>query len=47
MRSGSGCGERGWVALTRDGNIRRRALERRAIRESGAAVFVRARLRFK
>jgi hypothetical protein len=36
----AGCGQRGWVALTRDRNIRRRALERRAIRESGAAVFV-------
>ncbi len=36
----AGCGERRWVALTRDRNIRRRALERRAIRESGAAIFV-------
>jgi predicted AAA+ superfamily ATPase len=36
----AGCGQRGWVALTRDRNIRRRALERRAIRESGAAVSV-------
>jgi len=34
------CDERGWVALTRDRNIRRRALERRAIHESGVAVFV-------
>jgi hypothetical protein len=35
-----GCGQRGWVALTRDRNIRRRPLERRAIRSAGAAVFV-------
>lgn len=36
----TGCGRRGWVALTRDQNIRRRALERRAIHRAGAAVFV-------
>jgi hypothetical protein len=33
------CGERGWIALTRDKRIRRRVLEREAIRLSGAAVF--------
>lgn len=33
------CGERGWIILTRDKGIRRRVLEREAIRQSGAAVF--------
>ena len=33
------CGERGWIVLTRDQRIRRRVLEREAIRQSGAAVF--------
>ena len=33
------CGERGWIVLTRDKRIRRRVLEREAIRRSGAAVF--------
>lgn len=33
------CGERNWVVLTRDQRIRRRVLERDAIRRSGAAVF--------
>jgi hypothetical protein len=33
------CGERGWIALTRDKRIRRRVLEREAIRLSGGAVF--------
>jgi hypothetical protein len=34
-----GCGTRGWIVLTRDQRIRRRVLERDAIRQSGAAVF--------
>jgi hypothetical protein len=34
------CGERGWVALTRDENIRRRRLERLTVRDSGVALFV-------
>jgi hypothetical protein len=33
------CGERNWIVLTRDQRIRRRVLEREAIRQSGAAVF--------
>jgi len=33
------CGDRGWIVLTRDKNIRRRLLEREAIKQSGAAVF--------
>lgn len=33
------CGERRWIVLTRDKRIRRRVLEREAIRLSGAAVF--------
>lgn len=33
------CGRRGWIVLTRDQRIRRRILEREAIRQSGAAVF--------
>lgn len=33
------CGERHWIVLTRDQRIRRRVLEREAIRQSGAAVF--------
>lgn len=33
------CGEKGWTVLTRDQRIRRRLLEREAIRRSGAAVF--------
>lgn len=33
------CGEKGWIILTRDKRIRRRVLEREAIRQSGAAVF--------
>ena len=33
------CGERGWIVLTRDKRIRRRVLEREAIRLSSAAVF--------
>jgi len=35
----STCGQRGWIVLTRDKRIRRRVLEREAIRRSGAAVF--------
>lgn len=35
----SACGERNWIALTRDQRIRRRVLERLAIQRSGAAVF--------
>jgi len=33
------CGVKGWIVLTRDQRIRRRVLEREAIRLSGAAVF--------
>lgn len=33
------CGDRSWIALTRDKRIRRRVLEREAIRRSSAAVF--------
>jgi hypothetical protein len=33
------CGTRGWIVLTRDQRIRRRILEREAIRQSGTAVF--------
>lgn len=33
------CGERHWIVLSRDQRIRRRVLEREAIRQSGAAVF--------
>lgn len=33
------CGERNWIVLTRDQRIRRRVLEREAIRQSAAAVF--------
>jgi hypothetical protein len=33
------CGERDWIVLTRDQRIRRRELEREAIRQSRAAVF--------
>lgn len=33
------CGRRNWIVLTRDQRIRRRVLEREAIRQSGAAVF--------
>jgi len=35
----TGCGERGWIVVTRDQGIRRRILEREAIQQSGAAVF--------
>lgn len=35
----SACGERNWIVLTRDQKIRRRVLERKAIQQSGAAVF--------
>jgi hypothetical protein len=34
------CGERGWVALSRDRGVRRRHLERVAILESSVALFV-------
>jgi hypothetical protein len=33
------CGKRNWIVLTRDQRIRRRVLEREAIRQSSAAVF--------
>jgi hypothetical protein len=33
------CGKRNWIVLTRDQRIRRRVLEREAIRQSGTAVF--------
>lgn len=33
------CGERDWIVLTRDQRIRRRVLEREAIRKSEASVF--------
>lgn len=35
----SACGQRGWIVLTRDQRIRRRLIEREAIKQSGAAVF--------
>jgi hypothetical protein len=33
------CGKHNWIVLTRDQRIRRRVLEREAIKQSGAAVF--------
>ena len=33
------CGERNWIVLTRDTNIRRRRLEREALMASGVAAF--------
>jgi len=34
------CGKRGWVVLMRDQHIRRRLLEREALRSAGVAAFV-------
>jgi len=34
-----GCGERGWIALTRDERIRRRRIEIEALRDHGLAAF--------
>lgn len=33
------CGEKGWIVLTRDQHIRRRPLEREALRLAGIAAF--------
>jgi PIN like domain len=33
-------GQRGWVFLSKDGNIRKRLLERKALMESGVRAFI-------
>ena len=33
------CGKQGWIVLTRDKHIRRRRLEREALKASGVAAF--------